>query len=90
MHVQHPAGSKHNGIAPLREIIICVNRRDGLAHAAELGRPSREFIFVTPRSRNAAGGLTAKGLHITDAARAHPRVDELIDNSRPALATRRR
>lgn len=89
MHVQHPTGSKHNGIAPLPEIIICINRRDGLAHAAELGRPSRDFIFITVRSSTNVRGRNATAIHETDDAREHPAIERLRAIAKPALATRR-
>lgn len=90
MFVEHPAGSKHTGSMPLPEIIICATHRDGLAHAAELGRPPSGFIFITPRSPHGARGQRASAIHITDDMRQAPSLKHLQEETAPALATYRR
>lgn len=72
------------------EIIICVTRRDGVAHAAELGRPASDFIFVTPRSQHGARGRNVAAVHETDDAKTHHLIEKLRCFANPALATFRR
>lgn len=77
-------------MSKMPEIIICVNVRDGVAHARELGRPAGDFIFVTPRSPHGARGRNVAAIHETDDAKTHHLIEKLRSFANPALATYRR
>lgn len=67
-------------------VLIAATFKDGLEHLRTGDVPKgAEVIIVTPRSRYGARGVTADAIYTTPAMRAHPSLDDLLEETRPCL-----